>query len=131
MPNGFEATPVDIRELLDRQRRAWETCADPDAVAADFAEDAVFAAPHENHVGRAAIRAAAAGFFAYAESVQIDVTRIMTSGSHGVVEWDWAEYPRDGSQPRHAKDAIIFEVRNGQFTQWREYINWLPADGTK
>ncbi|MEM8783450.1 MAG: nuclear transport factor 2 family protein [Planctomycetota bacterium] len=123
-------TTADIRSgdgtvdaLLAAQAEAWRR-GDADAVAAGFAEDAEFVSPIETYRGRAAIRKAAAGFFAYAARVEIELRRAWTDGRHGVVEWAWREEARDGGAVRRADDAIVFEVRNARFVAWREYVNW-------
>ncbi|MEM8872991.1 MAG: nuclear transport factor 2 family protein [Planctomycetota bacterium] len=120
---GFNDAASEIQRLLLAQRAAW-IGRDADAVAAGFAEDAVFTSPVATYTGRSAIRQAAADFFAYAARIEIDVKRILTAGNKGVIEWHWLEEAAEDGQVRTAADAIVFEVRDGLFVAWREYINW-------
>lgn len=119
-------TGEEARSLVERQARAWES-ADPDAIAADFAQDGVLISPGGRWRGPEEIRAAARGFFAGADSVEIEITRVLVDGEEGAVEWTWNETPGSTGRRRRAEDAIVFEVRGGKISYWREYFD---PDGT-
>ena len=108
--------------LVERQARAWER-ADADAVAADFAPDAVFIAPGKSWHGPEAIRAAAWAFFEHSTDVQVAITHIVFDGMQGAVEWMWSETRRVDGRRRTAEDAVIFCVRGDRIVYWREYID--------
>lgn len=106
--------------LVGRQARAWEA-GDLDAIAADFAPDGVLASPGGAWRGPDEIRTAAESFFSAAESVTVDVTRVLVDGDFGAVEWTWTE--RRAGETYVAEDAIVFELRDGRIILWREYFD--------
>jgi uncharacterized protein (TIGR02246 family) len=108
--------------LIKRQARAWET-ADLEAIVADFAEEALFISPGGRWQGRAAIRSAAQAFFATVNAVQITVTRVLSDGNQGAVEWSWSEIRRTDGATHTAEDAIIFVVADEKIVYWREYFD--------
>lgn len=108
--------------LVERQARAWER-ADLDAIPADFAADGWFISPGGRWQGHAAIRGAAAQFFAVAHEVQVTITRVMIDGDMGAAEWTWSEKRRATGTRHSAEDAIIFVLRDGQIVYWREYFD--------
>jgi uncharacterized protein (TIGR02246 family) len=108
--------------LVQRNARAWEN-ADLDAIPTDFAEDGVFVSPGGRWQGKTAIRAAAEGFFATTRDVHVDITRVLVMGDQGAAEWTWSE-TRIATGTRHsADDAIVFELRDGKISYWREYFD--------
>lgn len=116
----------EVRALVERQARAWES-GDLDAITADFASDGVLISPGGSWRGRDAIRGAAAAFFARAEGVRVKVTRVISDGDAGALEWTWTERRADGEFT--ARDAIIFELRDGRIAYWREYFDPAELEG--
>ncbi len=112
----------EITELIHRQARAWEQ-ADPQAIVADFTPDGVLISPGGRWQGHAALREAAQSFFAGASSIKVAITRILVDGDQGAVEWTWSETRKATGQRHSMDDAIIFSVRDGKITYWREYID--------
>lgn len=110
----------EARALVERQARAWEA-GDLDAIVADFAPDGVLASPGGTWEGPGEIRTAAEGFFEAAESVTVDVTRVLVDSDAGAVEWTWTE--KRAGETYVAEDAIIFELRDGEIVYWREYFD--------
>ena len=118
-------TPEEARVLVDRQARAW-VARDLDAIAAMFAPEGLFATPGGTWTGPEAIREAAAQFFAVRDEVQVQVTSVVVNGDLGAAEWTWREHdPRTGRWST-MHDAVVFEVRDGLVTRWREYFD--PAE---
>lgn len=119
---GVKMNVDGVRGLIERQARAWEQ-ADLDAIVAEFAADALFVSPGGRWQGPAAIRSAAAAFFAGVSAVQVTITRVMLAGNQGAVEWTWREKRRSDGQFHTAEDAIIFELSDGKIVYWREYFD--------
>jgi uncharacterized protein (TIGR02246 family) len=108
--------------IVQRQAHAWDR-ADPQAVAADFAPEGVLISPGGRWQGRDAIRKAAESFFAASTDIKVDITRVLADGEQGAVEWTWSETDKATGRRHKAEDAIIFTVRDGKITYWREYID--------
>ena len=115
-------TIEQARALVERQARAWE-CADVAAITADFAPDGVLISPGGRWQGHDALRTAAAAFFAASTDVQVTVTRVLLDGDQGAVEWTWSETRRADGRRHTVEDAIIFALRDGRITYWREYFD--------
>ncbi|MCU0511160.1 MAG: nuclear transport factor 2 family protein [Anaerolineae bacterium] len=120
-------TPEAIHALIERQARAWER-ADLDAIPADFAPDGWLISPGGRWQGPAAIRAAAAGFFAVARDVRVTITRVILHGETGAVEWTWSETRLPQGTRHTADDAVIFVLRGSQIIYWREYFDTAAMD---
>lgn len=108
-------------DLVSRQARAWER-EDVDAVVAAFAEDGVFIAPGGRWQGHAEIAEAFAAFWATVTKVEVMVWRAFICGDQGAAEWTWTETRLDGSE-HQVDDAIVFTLRNGKISYWREYFD--------
>jgi ketosteroid isomerase-like protein len=48
---------------------------------------------------------------------------VITSNGVGAVEWTWSETRKATGQRHSVDDAIIFSVRDGKITYWREYLD--------
>lgn len=116
-------THDQMQALVLRQAHAWSS-GDLDAIVGDFAPDALFISPGGRWQGEAAIRAAAAAFFAEVSEVSIEVTRVLVDGEMGAVEWRWSETGRADGRRRSADDCIIVGLVEGKIIYWREYIHW-------
>ncbi|MBE9169121.1 nuclear transport factor 2 family protein [Pleurocapsales cyanobacterium LEGE 06147] len=110
-----------IAEIVTRQARAWEN-ADAAAIVADFAADATFIVPGSIFEGKQAIRAAAQNHFGQFTEIKIKIKRIIAGDNQGAVEWDWTDKNKKTGKQSYAEDAIIFALRDGKITYWREYI---------
>jgi uncharacterized protein (TIGR02246 family) len=117
----------EVRALVERQARAWES-GDLDTITADFAPGGVLVSPGGSWRGREAIREAAERFFASVEGVKVEVTRVISDGDAGAVEWTWTERRADGEFT--ARDAIVFELRDGRIAYWREYFDPAELEGS-
>lgn len=114
--------PQEAWAFVRKQADAWEN-ADLDAIPADFAADGVFISPGGRWQGRDAIRKAAEAFFAVSTDVQVELKRVIISGDEGAAEWVWHETRRTDGKRLSAEDAIVFQLRDGKITYWREYFD--------
>jgi uncharacterized protein (TIGR02246 family) len=113
---------AQVQSLIDRQARAWEA-ADPAAIVADFAPDALFISPSGRWQGRDQIRQVAADFFETVSHVEVEITHLIFSHDEGVIEWTWREVRRADGKRYQAEDAIIFRLAHDQIVYWREYFD--------
>src|SRR5262245_19118216 len=112
----------EARALVQRQADAWEE-ANADAIIADFEPDGVLIAPGGQWKGHDSLRQAIASFFATSSDIQITITRVLVDGDQGAVEWTWRETKKSTGKRHTVDDAIIFMVRDGKITSWREYFD--------
>ena len=114
--------PEEVRQLVERQARAWEA-GDADAVAADFAPAGALISPGGRWQGHDELRRAVAATFDAVTDVEIEVTRILLDGAEGAVEWTWSEKRKGDGRWYTMEDGIIFELENGKISYWREYFD--------
>jgi uncharacterized protein (TIGR02246 family) len=112
---------TQIKEMIIRQAEAWEN-QDPQAIADDFAENAIFMAGKFKFVGQQQIRKAAQDYFREFHHTSVEIKRTIIDGDRGAVEWDWRDQNRQTGKSGWAEDAIIFELAKGKIIYWREYI---------
>lgn len=101
---------------------AWMQ-ADVEAIVALFAPDGVFIAPGGRAQGHAAIAALASAFFAQPRSISVTIQRVLVEDNVGAVEWVWSEVASATNARQTMQDAIVFELRDGKLTYWREYFD--------
>ena len=114
-------TKEQITEMVYRQAKAWEE-QNAQAIANDFAENAIFIAAGSMFEGKQHIRKAAQDYFNQFANTQVEIKRIIVDGEQGAVEWYWRDQERKTGQSGYAEDAIIFQLRDGKIVYWREYI---------
>lgn len=110
-----------IQAMIVRQAQAWEE-QDAQAIADDFAEDAIFIAAGFKFTGKQQIRKAAQDYFKQFHHTSVTIKRTIIDGDCGAVEWDWRDQNRKSGIEGFAEDAIIFELAKGKIVYWREYI---------
>jgi uncharacterized protein (TIGR02246 family) len=110
-----------IQAMIVRQAQAWEE-QDAQAIADDFAEDALFIAAGFKFDGKQQIKKAAQDYFKQFYQTSVKIKRTIIDGNCGAVEWDWRDQNRQTGKKGFAEDAIIFELANGKIVYWREYI---------
>jgi uncharacterized protein (TIGR02246 family) len=110
-----------VQEIIARQAQAWEN-QDPQAIADDFAENAIFIAAGFKFVGQEQISKAAQDYFRKFHHTSVEIKRTIIDGDRGAVEWDWRDQNRKTGKSGWAEDAIVFELANGKIIYWREYI---------
>lgn len=111
-----------VTALLTAQAQAWEA-GDLNAIMAGYASDAVLILPGSRISGAAAIRASFADYLAAYSVRRVTLTRVLVEGVHGALEWTWHETRHADDHQRTVDDAIIFSLRAGKITRWREYFD--------
>ncbi len=96
---------------------------DDDGVIAHFADDAVMIAPSGRFTGRAAIEAAGRAFNTDYTNIIIVIKQVIVAGTRGVVEWSFSETRRSDGYTHTMEDAVVFTLRAGDVTYWREYFD--------
>jgi uncharacterized protein (TIGR02246 family) len=114
------AVETKIAAMADAMMRQ-----DAAAVVAHFADDAVMIAPAGRFEGKAAIYEASRAFNRDYTNVVITLKQVIVAGNKGVVEWSFAETRRADGYTHLMEDAIVFELRDGLVTYWREYFDPL------
>ena len=110
-----------ISEIVRRQAKAWSE-GNVQAIADDFAEDAVFIAAGSKFQGKLEIKRVAEDYFQQFEHISVEIKRIIADGNQGAVEWYWQEQNRQTGREGYGEDAIILELNNNKIVYWREYI---------
>ena len=110
-----------VEEMVIRQARAWEN-QNAEAIANDFAEDALFIAAGFRFEGKQGIKKAAKDYFKDFHQTKVEIKRIIIEDNKGAVEWDWRDRNRKTNKEGFAEDAIVFELAEGKIIYWREYI---------
>jgi uncharacterized protein (TIGR02246 family) len=118
----FTSVAEMVQQMADAMMRQ-----DDDAVVSFFADDAVMIAPSGRFVGKQAIYDAGHGFNQAYTNIIIKIKEVicceMNGATKGVVEWSFAETRRSDGWTHVMEDAIVFEIRNGQVSYWREYFD--------
>jgi limonene-1,2-epoxide hydrolase len=115
---------VRIRELVDRQARAWEKH-DFGIAAPDWLPGGELISP----VGRVPaeeMQTTMAGYFKQFRDLRVTVKNVFvsTDGAKAAIEWDWdATRRRDGARAV-THDAIIVDLVGGRIASWREYFDF-------
>ena len=112
----------DVTALVTAQARAWEA-GDLEAIMEGYAPDALLILPGNRISGVSAIRASFADYLAAYSVRRVTLTRVLVEGAHGALEWTWHEIRHADGQERTVDDAIIFTLRAGKITHWREYFD--------
>jgi uncharacterized protein (TIGR02246 family) len=98
---------------------------DDDALIEHFAPDAVMITPGGRYTGRDAIYAVGKAFNQAYTNIVIVIGQVITCGDRGAVEWSFAETRRADGYTHTMEDAIVFELRGGLVSYWREYFDPL------
>lgn len=110
-----------IEAMVVKQALAWEN-QNAEAIADDFADDAVFIAAGFEFLGKQKIEQAARDYFKQFHQTNVEIKNIIVEDNKGAVEWDWRDRERKTGEEGFAEDAIVFELTEGKITYWREYI---------
>ena len=111
-----------IDGVIEAFREAWLS-GNADAAADAFAPDGVLVSPTGAWRGHEAIREAAASFFAEADLLDVVVTRVVSTGSVGAIEWTWTERRKSDGSVAVIEDAIVYELGADGVRYWREYFD--------
>jgi hypothetical protein len=117
---------MEIREWLERYRRAWEE-RDPDAATALFTEDAVYRShpfrhPHLRTGGIRAYWAAAVGD---QSDVQVRFGEPIRAGDRAAVEW-WTTFRDKRGEGTLAGVLVLRFAGDGRCSELREAWHYEP-----
>jgi uncharacterized protein (TIGR02246 family) len=115
-------TRDDVHRFILRRISAWRD-EDLAAIMADYADDIVHVSPFGKRVGVADMRAANARYLAEYTAFEVQLHRLIVDGDEGALEWTWSETRRADGLRRSAEDAIVFVLRDGKISYWREYFD--------
>ena len=118
------ASRTGVAELAMTYGQAWQNH-DPAAIAALHTEDSVFHLHDiiEPWVGRDAIAAAAAGFFADSPDLSFELVRAHLGADHYVTEYVMSG--TRGPKPFAVEGTDVFTVRDGQIARKDSYVDWV------
>ena len=114
--------PPTIDGVIEAFREAWLS-GNADAAAEVFAPSGLLVAPAGAWRGRSAIREAAASFFSEADLLDVVVTRVVSTGSVGAIEWTWTERRKTDGSVAVRENAIVYELAADGLRYWREYFD--------
>lgn len=123
-----DACAPEIRALVERQARAWET-GDLAALLADWDQRGVLEAPGVTvpyHELARAFREFHAGFHELAVTIR---TVFHSADRRRVaIEWDWSVSRRSDGARSTTPDAILADLDEaGRIRSWREYFDTAGA----
>ncbi len=124
---ALETRPEDaseeVRALVSRQARAWET-GDFDLAAGDWLPDGVLISPGGKWRADE-LRGEMAKFHAAYLDLQVKVKNVFATadGSRLAAEWDWTVTRRSDGERGTTPDAIIADLVDGKISSWREYFD--------
>lgn len=107
------------RLVLDLNERLWNQ-RDLTVLDEFVAEDLVYQTPYSTATGRAALRADAAQYYAWAETSRSTFSA-SAGGPDGAVFVRWASvsHPRGEVKPYNGQGIDYYVVRNGKVVEWR------------
>lgn len=115
--------PKAIRELVERQARAWEGN-DFELAAGDWHPDGVLVSPGGAWpIGK--VREEMRKLHDAYRDLVIEVKNVFTSkGGHKLaLEWDWTVTRKADGLRGTTPDAIIADLKDGKILSWREYFD--------
>jgi uncharacterized protein (TIGR02246 family) len=115
-------TRDEIWAFLLARAAAWRS-GDLDAIMAGYAPEVLFIAPGIRLEGLAALRENTQRYLAADTDIDVTLTRLILDGEQGALEWTWSATRRADGRRRTVEDAIVFVLREGQLTYWREYFD--------
>jgi ketosteroid isomerase-like protein len=115
---------VKIRELVERQAKAWEKH-DFGIAAPDWLPNGELISPG-GHVPAGEMQTAMAGYFKHFSDLRVTVKNafISTDGAKAAIEWDWDVTRRRDGARAVTHDAIIVDLVGGKIASWREYFDF-------
>jgi hypothetical protein len=110
-----------IERMVYDHAKAWETGDEP-LLSSLLHEEAVFAYP-----GRRLSKVETLEDLRFFRENYVDtkvyVHEIVIDGNRVAVEWQFATTKKDTGEREVVSDAIIGEVKDGQFIVWKEYLD--------
>jgi uncharacterized protein (TIGR02246 family) len=123
------AQQTSVRQLVERQARAWEK-EDFSLAAPDWLPTAVLTSP-EGNTPAGEIQAAMKDYFKDFSDLHVNIRNVFASpdGRKVAIEWDWAVTRKKDGKRGTSRDAIIVDLVGGKIASWREYYD--PASSVE
>jgi ketosteroid isomerase-like protein len=112
-----------VRQLVERQARAWEK-RDFTLAASDWLPTAVLISP-EGNTPAAQMPASMKDYFKDFSDLHVTIKNVFASpdGKKLAIEWDWAITRKKDGKRGVSHDAIIVDLLGGKIASWREYYD--------
>jgi ketosteroid isomerase-like protein len=110
-----------IEEMVRDHALAWET-GDRELLDSLLHEDSVFAYPGRR-LNKAETLEDLDYFAANFVDTKVYINTIIVEGNQVAVEWQFATTSTGSGARQVVSDAIIAEVKDGQFIVWKEYLD--------
>jgi uncharacterized protein (TIGR02246 family) len=123
------AQQTSVRQLVERQVRAWEK-EDFTLAASDWLPTAVLISP-EGNTPAGEMPASMKDYFKDFSNLHVDIKNVFESpdGKRVAIEWDWAVTRKKDGKRGTSHDAIIVDLVGGKIASWREYYD--PASSVE
>jgi ketosteroid isomerase-like protein len=123
MPALGVAQQSSVRQLVERQARAWEK-QDFSLAASDWLPTAVLTSP-EGNTPAAQMPASMKDYFKDFSDLHVTIKNVFASpdGKKLAIEWDWAITRKKDGKRGVSHDAIIVDLLGGKIASWREYYD--------
>jgi ketosteroid isomerase-like protein len=117
------AQQTSVRQLVERQARAWEM-QDFNLAASDWLPTAVLISP-EGNTPAAEMPASMKDYFKDFSDLHVNIKNVFASpdGRKVAIEWDWAVTRKKDGKRGTSHDAIIVDLVGGKIASWREYYD--------
>ncbi len=122
-----DACAPEIRSLVERQARAWES-GDVAALLADWHDRGVLTAPGVV-VSYPELERAFREFHAGYHELAVTIRTVFHSADRRrvAIEWDWTVTRRADGARGTTPDAILADLEDGLIVSWREYFDTAGA----
>ena len=123
------AQQTSVRQLVERQARAWEK-EDFTLAASDWLPTAVLISP-EGNTPAGEMPASMKDYFKDFSDLHVNIKNVFASpdGRKVAIEWDWAVTRKKDGKRGTSHDAIIVDLVAGKIASWREYYD--PASSVE
>jgi ketosteroid isomerase-like protein len=123
------AQQTSVRQLVERQARAWEK-QDFTLAASDWLPTALLISP-EGSTPAGDMPATMKDYFKDFSDLQVNIKNVFASsdGRKVAIEWDWAITRKKDGKRGTSHDAIIVDLVGGKISSWREYYD--PASSVE
>ena len=115
------ADRAEIEKMVRDHALAWET-GDRELLESLLHEDSVFAYPGRR-LNKEETLEDLDYFAANFVDTKVYINTIIVDGNQVAVEWQFASTSTESGERQVVSDAIIAEVKDGQFIVWKEYLD--------
>ena len=120
-PAGTSPTTVEVRALVERQARAWETGDEAEFTGTLHAE-VVFAYPGKRLTGAGVLKTFRTWKRDFRDT-KMHVRRLLVDGAQFAVEYTFATTNIASGKRTAAGTVAIGEIRDGKIVVWKEYLD--------